>query len=55
MEHIYMRIPVRKWSIDLKKNFLGSNSCKGTRLLEPNVATPLYGTLDDEKHNTICV
>ena len=52
MEHIYMRIPVRKWSIDLKKNFLGSNSCKGTRLLEPNVATPLYGTLDDEKHNT---
>ena len=53
MEHIYMRIPVRKWSIDLKIFFFFlSNSCKGTRLLEPNVATPLYGTLDDEKHNT---
>ena len=57
MEHIYMRIPVRKWSIDLKKKTFWSNLCKGTRLLEPNVATctPLYGTLDEEKHNTICV
>ena len=57
MEHIYMRIPVRKWSIDLKKKPFWSNLCKGTRLLEPNVATctPLYGTLDEEKHNTICV
>ena len=52
MEHIYMRIPVRKWSIDLKIFFFLSNSCKGTRLLEPNVATPLHGTLDDEKQNT---
>ena len=49
MEHIYMRIPVRKWSIDLKKFFF---FVKFMRLLEPNIATPLYGTLDDEKHNT---
>jgi hypothetical protein len=35
-----------------EKLFFLSNSCKGTRLLEPNVATPLHGTLDDEKQNT---
>ena len=53
MEHIYMLIPVRKWSTDLKKKiFFCQIHSKGTRLLEPNVATPLYGTLDDEKHNT---
>ena len=38
MEHIYMRIPVGKWSIDLKNK---SNLCICTCLLEPNVATPL--------------
>ena len=39
MEHIYMRIPVGKWSID---SFF-SNLCIfiGTCLLEPNVATLL--------------
>ena len=42
MEHIYMRITVGKWSIDLYKKL--SNLCIGTCLLEPivqNVATPL--------------
>jgi len=36
MEHIYMRIPVGKWSIDLQKK---SNLCIGMCLLEPNVDT----------------
>jgi hypothetical protein len=39
MEHIYMHIPVGKWSIDLQTKM--SNLCIGRRLLEPNVATPL--------------
>jgi hypothetical protein len=43
MKHIYIRIPERKWSIDLKK--LLSNSCIGTCLLKPNVATPLDACL----------
>ena len=33
MEHIYMCIPVGKWSID--------KLCIDTCLLDPNVATPL--------------
>ena len=40
MEHIYMHIPIGKWSIDLQKKM--SNLCTGRRLLEPNIATPLY-------------